>query len=54
MSLRPNIKQTLQILSKAITQTPLDKQPILENKIAKIIQKYSKSKGDENDPSYLK
>ena len=37
MSLRPNIKQVLQILNKAISQTPLDKQPTLHHKVTKVI-----------------
>lgn len=41
MSLRPNIKQVLSLLSKAIKQTPLDKQPFLGHKLERVIEKYS-------------
>lgn len=41
MSLSRNIKQTLALLNKAIGQTPLDKRPLLTNKVQRVMQKYS-------------
>jgi hypothetical protein len=40
MSLSNNIKRVLSILQKATTQIPLDKQPLISSKIARVIEKY--------------
>lgn len=40
MSLKPNIKQVLSIIKKALSQAPIDKQPFLTNKLARIMNKY--------------
>lgn len=42
MSIKGNIKQVLSIIQKAISQTPLDKQPLLNNKVARVVDKYQK------------
>jgi hypothetical protein len=53
MSLKPNIKQVIAIIQKAVTQTPLDKQPLLNNKIARVIDKYQKS-STSDEPAFLR
>jgi len=40
MSLRNNIINTLGILHKAITQAPLDKQPMLMKKLQRVVERY--------------
>ena len=42
MSLKPNIKKVLSIIQKAVGQAPLDKQPLLNNKVARVVDKYQK------------
>ena len=42
MSLRPNIQRVLAILEKAVSQAPRDKQPLLNNKISRVVEKYEK------------
>ncbi len=42
MSLKGNIKQVLAIIQKAVSQAPLDKQPLLNNKMARVVDKYQK------------
>lgn len=54
MSLSQNIKQVLLILRKAIKQTPLDKQPLLAQKLTKVIDKYTGPSQTTNEASYLK
>lgn len=45
MSLQTNIKQVLSIIQKAITQVPLDKQSLLNNKVGRVVDKYQKILG---------
>jgi hypothetical protein len=53
MSLRPNIKHVIGIIQKAVGQTPLDKQPLLNNKIARVIDKFQKS-SNSDEPAFLR
>ena len=48
MSLKGNIKQVLSIIHEAVTQAPLDKQPLLNNKIARVVDKYQKINNESN------
>lgn len=41
MSMQSNIKRIMGVISKAISQAPLDKQPILNNKINRLLEKYT-------------
>ena len=40
MSLKASISETLKILNKAISQIPLDKKPLMQFKLKKILMKY--------------
>lgn len=53
MSLRPNIKKVLSIIQKAVAQAPLDKQPLLNNKVARVVDKYQKL-SEANEPAFLR
>lgn len=53
MSLKTNIKHVLSIIQKAVGQAPLDKQPLLNNKIARVVDKYHKL-SDSSEPAFLK
>jgi hypothetical protein len=53
MSLKPNIKRVLTIIQKAVGQAPIDKQPLLNNKVARVVDKYHKL-SDSSEPSFLK
>lgn len=53
MSLKPGIKQVLALLSKAIQQTPLDKQPLLNNKVSRLVSKYHPGQ-PQNEAPFLK
>ena len=54
MSLARNIKQTIALLNKVIGQAPLDKQPLLADKVNKVITKYKNTNPDQNLSPYLK
>jgi len=54
MSLTRNINQVLALLNKAIKQTPLDKQPILAQKVNRVMDKYNKLNPEDNQPAYLR
>ena len=53
MSLKPNIKKVLSIIQKVVGQVPLDKQPLLNNKVARVVDKYQKL-SEVNEPAFLK
>jgi hypothetical protein len=53
MSLKPNIKRVLSIIQKAVGQAPLDKQPLLNNKVARVVDKHQKL-SEANEPAFLK
>jgi hypothetical protein len=54
MSLRPNIKGIIAIIQKAVAQAPVDKQPLLNNKITRVVDKYQRLDPQANDPSFLR
>lgn len=54
MSLSQNIKQVIALLNKAIKQTPLDKQPLLNNKVARVVSKYSSLTPQDNQAPFLR
>jgi hypothetical protein len=54
MSLTKNIRQVKALLDKVISQTPLDKQPFLAQKVYRVIEKYGNLNPEHNQPAYLR
>lgn len=54
MSLSQNIKQVIALLNKVIKQTPIDKQPVLSNKVARVLNKYSSLTPQDSQAPFLK
>jgi DNA-dependent RNA polymerase auxiliary subunit epsilon len=54
MCVKLKIKNCLEIIKKSISQAPKDKAPLLESKLAKILEKYIRIEGDSQQEQLLK